>query len=223
MFTGLIQDVGTIVEVRQEGQACHLEIATHLSGGLREGDSLAVNGPCLTVTSRGTERVRATAVAETLARTTLGRLRRGDRVHLEPALAVGDPLGGHLVQGHVDGVGAVRATTRRGVSVEVSIGADAEVLRYVVAKGSIAIDGVSLTVAALDEATFTVALVPHTLSMTTLGDRRAGDAVNLEVDILAKYVERMIAPWREGGAGDGGGAGGGGGAITEGWLRERGF
>jgi riboflavin synthase len=212
MFTGLILDVGQVESVTAEGQSVHLELRTTLAADLALGDSLAVNGVCLTVTRTdpGGGSAVVTAIPETLTRSTLGRLSRGGRVNLEPALRVGDRMGGHMVQGHVDGVGTVARRSKRGLSIELTIEAPEEILRYVVEKGSIAIDGVSLTVAALSSTGFTVALIPHTLGATTLEERRAGDMVNLEVDILAKYVERML------GAGRGSG-------ITEEYLRRHGF
>lgn len=211
MFTGLIQDVGTIQDVRMAGEAARLKIRTALAPQLRDGDSLAVDGACLTVTTRSADEVQVTAVAETLARTTLGLLRRGSRVHLEPALRAGDPLGGHLVQGHVDGQGRVVAVQPRGVSLEMTVAAEPDVMRYVVHKGSVALDGVSLTVAARQADRFTVALIPHTLDHTALRDRTPDSPVNLEVDILAKYVEgllRAYTPAR---------------GITEEMLRDQGF
>jgi riboflavin synthase len=210
MFTGLILDVGTVEGVEPEGGAVHLRLRTRLGGELSEGDSLAVNGVCLTIVSPGDDVVVATAIPETLSRTNLGQLRRGSRVNLEPALRVGDRMGGHMVQGHVDGQGKLVTVERRGLSLEVSMEARPEILRYVVEKGSIAVDGVSLTVARVGGTTFTVALIPHTLGATTLEDRRVGDVVNLEVDILAKYIERLL----------GRGAGGG---VTEELLRRHGF
>jgi len=194
MFTGLIQDVGHVEGVRPQGGSVHLELQTRLAGELAEGDSLAVNGVCLTVTQVDPDRGRcvATAVPETLSRTNLGQLRRGARVNLEPALRLGDRMGGHMVQGHVDGVGSVARVERRGLSLELTVEAPSDLLRYVVEKGSIALDGVSLTVAAATQNSLTVALIPHTLGATTLEQLRVGDRMNLEVDILAKYVERML-------------------------------
>jgi len=215
MFTGLVQDVGRVRAVAREGEAVHLELETRLAERLAVGDSLAVSGVCLTVTRVGQGLAVATAIPETLTRTTLGALGAGSRVNLEAALRAGDPMGGHVVQGHVDGVGVLTAVTPRGLSRELTVEADPSLLRYVVEKGSIAIDGVSLTVTSALERSLSVALIPHTLGATTLDERRAGDRVNLEVDVLAKYVERLL----------GGivGRAGGGGSITEAWLRERGF
>lgn len=218
MFTGLIQDVGRVRTIRREGDSVHLELETPLAAVLALGDSLAVSGVCLTVTAVGAGGATATAIPETLARTTLGELSAGALVNLEPALRPQDRMGGHIVQGHVDGVGRVAEVAARGLSRELTIAAAPELLRYVVAKGSIAIDGTSLTVARIDDGggVFTVALIPHTLGATTIGERRAGDRVNLEVDILAKYVERMLGPRGPCEAGEGG-------RLTEAWLREQGF
>jgi riboflavin synthase len=214
MFTGLIQEVGTVRGVAPRGEAVDLQLwAPQLAPQLAAGDSLAVNGVCLTITAPGEELVVATAIPETLSRTNLGALAAGSRVNLEPALRVGDRLGGHMVQGHVDGVGRVVALTRRGISLEVTIAAPPAVLRYTVEKGSVALDGVSLTVARVTEGDLTVALIPHTLGATTLEERRVGDSLNLEVDILAKYVERLLG--RLTGEEDTG--------LTEAFLREHGF
>jgi riboflavin synthase len=220
MFTGLVQDVGRVASISAAGGAVHLRVETRLAPELAVGDSLAVNGACLTVTSHDAGAAVATAVPETLDRTNLGALRVGDRVNLEPALRLGDRLGGHLVQGHVDGLATLRGARRRGPSLELTLEAGAVVLRYVVEKGSVALDGVSLTVAALAEDAFTVAIVPHTLGATTLESRGPGDRINVEVDLLAKYVERMLATW---GAGSPRPAGGAGTGLTEAWLREKGF
>ncbi|PID39774.1 MAG: riboflavin synthase [Deltaproteobacteria bacterium] len=192
MFTGLIQDLGWVESVTVSGDGASIGLATRLAPKLRDGDSLAVNGVCLTVGPLAGEHVEAIAVPETLSRSTLGGLRRGDRVNLEPSLAAGDPMGGHIVQGHVDGVGTLVERTQRGLSWELTVAAEPQVLRYVVEKGSIAIDGVSLTVAALEAERFRVAIVPHTWDATALPKRAVGARVNLEVDILAKYVEKML-------------------------------
>ena len=156
------------------------------------GDSVAVNGCCLTVVEVADGRLAFDAVPETLRRTALGSLASGALVNVEPALRAGEPLGGHYVQGHVDGVGRVRARDNKGDGVGLEIEAPSELLRYCVEKGSIAVDGVSLTIAALGPDSFAIALVPHTLAVTTLGALRPRDAVNLEVDVLAKYVERLL-------------------------------
>jgi riboflavin synthase len=179
MFTGIVREVGRVVEF--DGSRLVVEAQTAAAAG----DSVAVDGVCLTVVDGS--RLAFDVVPETLARTTLGGLARGDGVTIEPALRAGEPLGGHYVQGHVDGVGRVRT-----VGETVWFDAPAGVLRYLVEKGSIAVDGVSLTVAGLDEAGFAVALIPHTLAETTLGGLAPGDGVNLEADVLAKYVERLL-------------------------------
>ncbi|HEY6960540.1 MAG TPA: riboflavin synthase [Gaiellaceae bacterium] len=183
MFTGLVREVGTVRSMA-DGR---LVVDAALTGAV--GDSVAVNGVCLTVVDAADGALAFDTVPETLARTTLGTLDAGSRVNLEPALRAGDAMGGHYVQGHVDGVGSFR-----GVAGGLHwFDAPAELLRYVAEKGSIAVAGTSLTVAGLDERGFAVALIPHTLEATTLGALAEGDAVNLEVDVLAKYVERILA------------------------------
>jgi len=177
MFTGIVQERGRVASF-DEGR---LVVESGISAGI--GDSVAVDGVCLTVTENGHGRLAFDVVQETVARTKPF----GDEVNLEAALRAGDPLGGHYVQGHVDGIGTVRST-----GDPVWIDVDEALLRYVVEKGSIAVDGVSLTIAELDEAGFRIALIPHTRAVTTLGALAAGDAVNLEVDVLAKYVERLV-------------------------------
>ncbi len=170
-----------------------LEIEAPITAaGVAVGDSVSVNGCCLTAVGVADHRIVFDAVPETLARTSLGRLAPGSRTNLEPALRVGEPLGGHYVQGHVDGCGSVRRLDPEGGGRRLWIDTPPEILRYVVEKGSVAVEGTSLTVAALDNAGFAVALVPHTLAETTLGDLEAGDQVNLEADVLAKYVERLL-------------------------------
>src|SRR5205085_1764895 len=156
------------------------------------GDSIAIDGVCLTVVAHDGRTLSFEAVPETLARTSLGSLEAGSRVNLEPALRAGDPLGGHYVQGHVDGVGTVRSVEPEGDGKRIWTDAPAELLRYVVEKGSIAVQGTSLTVAAVGESGFEVALIPHTLEATTLGALEPGDQVNLETDVLAKYVEKLL-------------------------------
>lgn len=215
MFTGLVQDVGTVTGLRREGGSVHIALETRLGDELGPGDSLAVSGVCLTVTRCTRRSAVATAIPETLSRTNLGALSVGDRVNLEPALRAGDRMGGHIVQGHVDGAGHVRQARQRGLSLELSLDAPGALLRYVVEKGSIAIDGVSLTVASVSEVGFSVALVPHTLGVTTLEHLRPGDRVNLEVDILAKYVERLLSG--HAGTPDGGDE------MDEEYLRRHGF
>ncbi len=180
MFTGIVREVGTVASFDGE----RLVVETGAEAAI--GDSVAIAGVCLTVTGRENGSLAFDVVAETLSRTTLGGLAAGARVNVEPSLRAGDPLGGHIVQGHVDGVGGLRA---RGDLTWFD--APPETTRYCVEKGSITVDGTSLTVAAVDDAGFAVALIPHTLAATTLGSLEPGDPVNLEVDVLAKYVERL--------------------------------
>jgi riboflavin synthase len=190
MFTGIVREVGEVLAVEEGGGPVRLQIrAPETAAGTAVGDSVAVNGVCLTAVEAADGVLAFAAVPETLRRSSLGHLTSGTGVNVEPALRVGDPLGGHFVQGHVDGVGRVRVVDEEGIEVE----APAEVLRYCVEKGSIAVEGVSLTIAALAEDGFSVALIPHTRAETTLGRLREGDEVNLEADLLAKHVERLLA------------------------------
>jgi riboflavin synthase len=192
MFTGLVQELGTVKELEAAGEGVRLTVATSLTEGLAEGGSVAVNGVCLTATEVRDHRFQADVMNETLERTALTRVSPGTRVNLELPLRAGEPLGGHIVQGHVDGVGRVLETAQDGFARRARIEADPEILRYVVVKGSITVDGVSLTVAAVDDQSFTVSLIPETLERTNLGAARDGASVNLEVDILAKYVEKLM-------------------------------
>jgi riboflavin synthase len=194
VFTGIVREVGRIaaLEGGPDGVRLILE-APETAAATAIGDSVSVDGVCLTAIGAEGGRVSFDAVAETLRRSALGRLAPGASVNVEPALRAGDPLGGHNVQGHVDAVGRVRSVEAEGDGAWVWIDAPMEVLRYCVEKGSIAVAGVSLTVAELDDEGFAVALVPHTLAVTTLGSLEAGDEVNLEADVLAKYVERLLA------------------------------
>jgi riboflavin synthase len=189
MFTGLVKEVGTVASM-VDGR---LTIdAPETSQGVQLGDSIAIDGVCLTVVACVDSTLSFDAVPETLARTALGTLDQGSRVNLEPALRAGDALGGHYVQGHVDGVGAVQSVVPEGEGRRVRFEAPAELLKYIVAKGSIAVQGTSLTVAAVDESGFEVALIPHTLEATTLGALEPEQPVNLETDVLAKYVEKLL-------------------------------
>jgi len=192
VFTGLIQDVGKVVEASPRRGSVRLGIASTLPvAEMTDGESVAVDGACLTVAQRRGNRFFADVVAETLSRTTLGRLRPGHRVNLERALRLGDSLGGHMVLGHVDDTVRVAAVQRRGDDVRLRLGLTPAIRRYVAMKGSVALQGVSLTVSALEQEAFEVALVPHTLSRTTLGEARVGDPLNVEVDLLARYLERI--------------------------------
>jgi len=189
MFTGLVETIGEVVGVQRSGQGAVIEIASPIAGELEAGDSIAVSGACLTAREIAGTGFRADVVAETLARTTLGELAGGSRVNLELPLRLSDRLGGHVVLGHVDGVGEVRA---RHDSGEIEVEIDEQLSRYVVQKGSIALDGVSLTVASVADSTVTVALIPQTRASTTLGEAAVGRRLNVEVDILAKHVERLL-------------------------------
>ena len=195
MFTGLVETVGEVLEVRRSRGATRLGLASALD--LRElqvGESISVDGVCLTVARIGRDRFHADVVPETLSRTTLGALRPGAAVNLERALRPTDRLGGHLVQGHVDATVEVEWLRGRGADRRLRVRLPRELARYVAQKGSIALHGVSLTVAALDPAGLEVALVPHTLARTNLGRVRPGDRLNVEVDLLARYLERLLAP-----------------------------
>jgi riboflavin synthase len=192
VFTGIVRERGRVVALDGDGDGVALRVAAPTTAeGASIGDSVALNGCCLTVVGVEGGELAFDAVPETLRRTSLGRLEVGSEINVEPALRVGEPLGGHYVQGHVDGVGRVRTVEPEGDGVRVTFDAPENVLRYCVEKGSIAVDGVSLTVAAVDDTGFAVALVPHTLSETTLSSVGPGVEVNLEVDVLAKYVERL--------------------------------
>jgi len=189
MFTGLVQATGRVVSLR----AGRLEVRAEPPLELAVGDSVAVSGVCLTAARIADGTFEADVMSETLRRTALEGIAEGDRVNLELPLRASDRLGGHVVQGHVDGVGTVASTIDQGSSRVMRIAAAAELLRYVVEKGSIAVDGVSLTVTEVDGEGFTVSLIPETLERTTLGDADPGRAVNLEVDVFAKYVEKLAA------------------------------
>jgi riboflavin synthase alpha subunit len=193
MFTGIIRERGRVAAVERGDEGVRLRLdAPATAGQVAVGDSVSVNGVCLTAVSVEDGALAFDAVPETIRRSSLGRLEPGDEVNVEPALRVGDPLGGHYVQGHVDGVGSVRSVSSTGEDVRVRIDAAPELLRYLVEKGSVTVEGVALTVTEVDEDGFAVALVPHTLAVTTLASLAAGDPVNLEVDVLAKYVERLL-------------------------------
>jgi riboflavin synthase alpha subunit len=193
MFTGIIRERGRVASVERGGEGVRLQLeAPRTAGQVAVGDSVSVNGVCLTATVVDDGALSFDAVSETIRRSSLGRLEPGDEVNVEPALRVGDPLGGHYVQGHVDGVGRVRSVASEGEDVRVWVEAVPELLRYLVEKGSVTVEGVALTITEVDEGGFAVALVPHTLAETTLASLAAGDPVNLEVDVLAKYVERLL-------------------------------
>lgn len=194
MFTGLVAGLGEVLACEHSEEGARLQIASSLIEDVREGDSVAVNGVCLTATAVTPERFTADVMNETLQRSALRDIDAGDRVNLELPLRPADRLGGHIMQGHVDGTGTITALQEDGFARRVQIAASAEVLRYVVEKGSIAVDGVSLTVAAIDDESFTVSLIPETLQRTNLGKAQTGNKVNLEVDVMAKYVEKLVGP-----------------------------
>jgi len=193
MFTGLIEDLGRVREWRREGERVRLVVETALpTAELRLGDSVAVNGACLTVVAIGSDSFTADVSPETLECTTLARTPAGSRVNLERALRLGDRLGGHLVSGHIDAMALIVERSQDRNAVRFTFRLPAAVNRYVAGKGSVTIDGISLTVNAADAETFSVAVIPHTLAMTTLQEKKVGDQVNLETDIVARYIARLL-------------------------------
>jgi len=196
VFTGLVQDLGRISGHELTDDGVRLTVTSELASELSEGDSVAVNGVCLTATEVSERSFAAEVMNETLQRSSLREARAGAEVNLELPLRASDRLGGHVVQGHVDGIGTVQRIEADGFARRVRVSAPEDVLRYVVSKGSVAVDGVSLTIAELDDASFTVSLIPETLERTNLGRARAGSRVNLEVDVLAKYVEKLVGAAR---------------------------
>jgi len=192
VFTGLVQDKALVAAVERNGGGVRLTVETSVAP-IARGDSVSVNGVCLTAVETGGGRFSAEVMEETLRRSALAGLSEGDRVNVEPAVAAGAPMGGHIVQGHVDGLGEVEDVREEGFARVVRIAAPVDILRYVVEKGSIAVDGVSLTVSAVDRGWFEVSLIPETLERTTLGEAATGRKVNLEVDVVAKYVEKLVA------------------------------
>jgi riboflavin synthase len=193
MFTGIVRELGRVVSAEGDEAGLALAVeAPRTASELTVGDSVSVSGVCLTAEAVAKGRLALHAVPETLARSTLGTLAAGDSVNVEPALRAGEPLGGHYVQGHVDAVGRIQSVEAEGEGLRVFVEAPPETLRYCVEKGSVAVDGVSLTIAELAADAFAVALVPHTLQATTLSALVPGQGVNLEIDILAKYVERLL-------------------------------
>jgi riboflavin synthase len=211
LFTGLVEEIGTVKSLTGTTVARLVVASSVVSRDVALGDSVAVNGACLTVTSVGDGELSFDAVPETLSRSTLKDLRPGDKVNLEASLRVGKMLGGHFVQGHVDGIGKIESIKRLAESVVIRVAALPETMRFVVEKGSITIDGISLTVASESDSGFTVAVIPHTLDVTTLGLRKPGDSVNLETDIIGKYVEKFVNA-RKSSSG-----------VTENLLRDAGF
>ncbi len=212
MFTGIIEEIGNIRRIARGSRSVVLEIgASKVLEGTKTGDSIATNGVCLTVTELGADYFRADVMPETVNRSGLGALRPGDRVNLERALTLNARLGGHLVAGHVDGTGRITALERDDNAIQITIEAAPALLRYVLEKGSIAVDGVSLTVVYVDEAVFRVSVIPHTQAETTLTSRKPGDTVNLENDLIARYVEKLVG---ESGKKPG---------LSLGFLQENGF
>ncbi len=198
MFTGIIEELGSVRSLSLTGTSGKITIdAKKVLEGTRIGDSIAVNGVCLTVISLQRDGFTADVMAETVRRSNLGDLRRGDRVNLERAMDAGGRFGCHLVSGHIDGTGTIRSCRKEENAVWVTVTAGPDILRLIIEKGSVAIDGISLTVAAVSDRDFQVSVIPHTGEETTLLKKKPGDAVNLENDVVGKYVERLLTPWRE--------------------------
>lgn len=215
MFTGLIEEVGEIQGIRRGQRSCVLTIGCKtVLEDAKIGDSIAVNGVCLTVTSLGGSYYTADVMSETMNRSSLGQLASGSKVNLERAMPANGRFGGHIVSGHIDGTGTVQSIIPDDNAVWYTIAAKPELLRYIVEKGSITIDGISLTVAYVDEKCFKVSIIPHTQQVTALHNRRVGDLVNLECDIIGKYVEKLMTPQKEEKKES---------RITEAFLREYGF
>ncbi len=216
MFSGIIEAAGKIQSIRSGSSGARIAVdAGSLLEGVKIGDSIAVNGACLTVVAFEGGVFEADVSPETLRLTNLGALQTGDPVNLELALALGDRLGGHLVTGHIDGLGRIKSRRPDGESIWLTIEAPPEVMRYVVHKGSVAVDGISLTVAACDETAFSIAIIPHTSDQTTLTGKQDGAPVNLEADLIGKYVEKLVSPHVAGGGEPDG--------ISLGTLKEHGY
>ncbi len=193
MFTGIIEEIGIIKKIEKSGVSCKLTIgASKVLEGSQVGDSIAVNGVCLTATSIGSGIFTADVMAETMRRSSLGSLASGSAVNLERAMAADGRFGGHIVSGHIDGTGTIADTKREGNAVWVTVNCGGDLLKYIIEKGSIAIDGISLTVAYVDDKCFKVSIIPHTGSETTLLTKKPGDVVNLENDVIGKYVEKLL-------------------------------
>ncbi|HEX9861466.1 MAG TPA: riboflavin synthase [Nitrospirota bacterium] len=217
MFTGIVEELGTVRSVSKGAKSAVLKItASTVVSDVKQGDSICVNGVCLTVAGFTGAGFSADVMAETLRRSNLGELGAGDRVNLERALRLSDRLGGHIVSGHIDGVGSIRSIVNEDIANVFTVDAPADVMRYIINKGSIAIDGISLTVVDHTEDAFRVSIIPHTAAQTTLGFKKAGSKVNLEPDVIAKYVERLFP-------GGGGPGGQGKPGMTMGFLAEHGF
>lgn len=198
MFTGIIEEVGTVISVQKGAASSFIEIkAETVLSDVHTGDSIAVNGVCLTVVSFSSASFRADVMNETLSRSSLGSLKQGSPVNLERAMAAGGRFGGHIVSGHIDGTGIITDIKKDGIAHWYTISANAAILRYIVEKGSIAIDGISLTVARVGDSSFAVSIIPHTAAKTVLAAKKIGDTVNLENDIIGKYVEKLMKPERD--------------------------
>lgn len=195
MFTGIIEEVGEVLQLHKGKDSAQLTIKAHkVLEDVAIGDSIAVNGVCLTVTSFQAQSFTADVMHETLDRSTLAHLKKGSHVNLERAMLAGGRFGGHIVAGHVDGIGTIVDIQKDDVAVWYTIQAKEEIMRYIIEKGSIAIDGISLTVARVDENSFAISAIPHTIQHTTLWERKKGDSVNLENDMVGKYIEKLIKP-----------------------------
>lgn len=198
MFTGIIEEVGTVKTVQHSGNNSFIRIeASKVLEDVHIGDSIAVNGVCLTVTQFDSTTFQADVMNETLNRSSLGKLTNGSPVDLERAMAANGRFGGHIVSGHIDGTGTITDIRNDSIAVWYTVSAKPEIMRYIVEKGSVAIDGISLTVAEVTDNTFSVSIIPHTASQTVLGTKKIGDIVNLENDIIGKYVEKLISPASE--------------------------
>jgi len=195
MFTGIVEEIGTVRTVQRTGNSSFIEIqAKTVLEDVHDGDSIAVNGVCLTVTSFTGDSFRADVMNETLSRSSLGSLKSGSPVDLERAMAAGGRFGGHIVSGHIDGTGTITNIKKDGIAHWYTVSAPPEIMRYIVEKGSIAIDGISLTVAKVTDSSFSVSIIPHTAEKTVLSYKKAGDIVNLENDIVGKYIEKLMQP-----------------------------
>ena len=218
MFTGLVEELGVVRGISRGADSARIHIdARKILEDMKTGDSIAVNGVCLTSVEFDRNYFVADVMAETLAKTNLAVLKSGDRVNLERALRLGDRLGGHMVSGHIDGVGTITRRERHDIATLITVSAPPGLMRYIIKKGSVSIDGTSLTVVDFSETYFQVSLIPHTAHMTTLGYKKVGDTVNLEGDLVGKYIEKLLNV-RENGKTEGSG-----GAITLDFLAEKGF
>ncbi|KJS01226.1 MAG: riboflavin synthase subunit alpha [Peptococcaceae bacterium BRH_c4a] len=218
MFTGLVEELGVVRGISRGADSARIHIdARKILEDMKTGDSIAVNGVCLTSVEFDRNYFVADVMAETLAKTNLAALKSGDKVNLERAMRLGDRLGGHMVSGHIDGVGTITRRERHDIATLITVSAPPGLMRYIIKKGSVSIDGTSLTVVDFSETYFRVSLIPHTAHMTTLGYKKAGDTVNLEGDLVGKYIERLLNV-RENGKTEGSG-----GAITLDFLAEKGF